>query len=258
MDEALLAFSANPPWVYKGPTFFVSSADNRSTISAPTPQMALFPRALAQDLRSAFRMLEEPFFSPTSSALAPRYAGSLLSNSPFFNSPSFANAPRFSTPVSSLREEGDNYLLEAEMPGVKKSDIKVEFREHGQVLEISGHRGVRASSSSSAPSTTSAVGEAATDTASAAPSTADKTTESEAVKQANSNPTDVVQTDASGAEVTQVPSWAAESYNTFHSVYRFPRAVDVSKVQATHEDGVLRLTIPKLEKDATRHTIEVQ
>jgi HSP20 family molecular chaperone IbpA len=38
----------------------------------------------------------------------------------------------------------------------------------------------------------------------------------------------------------------------------FPAPVDVEKVQAKYEDGMLRLVIPKLEKDITRKQVQIE
>lgn len=154
-------------------------------------------RALFNDLRGAFRLLEDPFFTNGHRALYP-------SSGPFTN-------PRFledlaSTPKSSVKEEGNSYYVEAELPGVKKQDVKVEFADGGEVLHITGSRGTRAAPSAptteiaSEGSPTSAVNEG-----------------NPAVAEANAS--SVLQT----AETTPTPiasPWAsASNYNTFSSTY---------------------------------------
>jgi len=45
----------------------------------------------------------------------------------FFNDDWFST-PRFRTPVIDVYEEGDKYMLEAELPGLSEKDIKLEVR----------------------------------------------------------------------------------------------------------------------------------
>jgi len=44
-------------------------------------------------------------------------------------------APRFRTPAIDVYEEGDKYMLEAELPGLSDKDIKLEVR-NGQLTQL--------------------------------------------------------------------------------------------------------------------------
>ncbi|KAF5389307.1 hypothetical protein D9757_003545 [Collybiopsis confluens] len=84
-------------------------------------------RQLLSEFRPLFRMLEEPV---TRSPVALRYNS--LFNDPFFNSPTLAR------PAVDLSEEGNNYVIEAELPGVPKENVDVRIGDHGHSVTIEG------------------------------------------------------------------------------------------------------------------------
>jgi hypothetical protein len=160
--------------------------------------MAFFPRALVHDLRGAFKLLEEPLFNanPVRAYAAPHH----IFNTPFFNAPpSFGHAPN-----STLREEGSNYLLEAEVPGYKRGDIKVEISDGGEVLHISGTKG-KQPVETSAPATAE---QAAAPPAETTASSTDPSTSTSAT-------TEVV----SQAQETPSHTWASEKYGAFSNTF---------------------------------------
>ena len=164
--------------------------------------MALLPRMLIHDLRSAFKVLDEPLFTPLTRT----------SHMPYTLAQAWP-LTRFNTPTSVVKEEGNAYTVEAEMPGVRKQDLTVEFREGGEVLHISGTRGKTSqhtagshqSTTSNEASTTSSVSDAAPAADSAAKSNEPS---SASVEQAQVSKTS-----------TLIPAWANESTysNTFVS-----------------------------------------
>lgn len=84
-------------------------------------------RQFLREFRPLFRMLEEPF------GVSPRYA---RSNS-FFDDP-FFHSPRALRPAVDVTEEGSNYVVEAELPGVKKEDVEVRIGDGGRSVTIEG------------------------------------------------------------------------------------------------------------------------
>lgn len=87
-------------------------------------------------------MLEEPFgrsFGPASLTSFPRTA-----NNPFavFNDPFFANAGA-SIPAVDVHEDGNSYVVEAELPGVKKENVELRIGDGGQSLTIEGKTFIR-------------------------------------------------------------------------------------------------------------------
>ncbi|CAH1764614.1 3956_t:CDS:2 [Entrophospora sp. SA101] len=68
---------------------------------------------IAHDLNRAFAMFDEPFF--TAARRFPTLPSSLINNTSFFR------------PSVDLAETDKSYVVEAEVPGVKKEDLSVEF-----------------------------------------------------------------------------------------------------------------------------------
>ena len=75
-------------------------------------------------------MLEEPLTRPFP-ALAPRFNRHSLDH-PFWPENAW---PR---PAVDLSEEGNNYIVEAELPGVKKENLEVRVGDGGRSLTIEG------------------------------------------------------------------------------------------------------------------------
>ncbi|EJU00908.1 HSP20-like chaperone [Dacryopinax primogenitus] len=153
-------------------------------------------------------------------------------------------------PKTELREAPNGYVLEAELPGVRKEDLEVTITEGGKRIRIKG-RVARKTQAEPAAAETVAVptaevpaaepaqaAEAAPETAAPVPTT----TESEVVA-------------APTGEVATAP--VEEQYTaTFSQSFALPRAVDGTRVVARLEDGVLRLVVPFLEDaDSVRVTV---
>lgn len=81
-------------------------------------------RSLLNDFRPLFRMMEDPLLS---SSTFPRYIR-----------PNTFGGFQRQAPVE-VSEEGNYFVVHAEMPGVKKEDLNVELGNDGQSLSIEGH-----------------------------------------------------------------------------------------------------------------------
>ena len=90
-------------------------------------------RQFFRELRPLFRMLEEPFGRPSTygSLGYPSRRGA------FFDDP-FFTAPTSIRPAIDVSEQGDNYVVEAELPGVKKENVNVRIGDGGRTLTIEG------------------------------------------------------------------------------------------------------------------------
>ncbi|HEC79295.1 MAG TPA: Hsp20/alpha crystallin family protein [candidate division WOR-3 bacterium] len=102
----------------------------------------------------------------------------------------------FWSPVIDIEEDNENYIVKAELPGMKKEDIKVTVRDN--VLSISGERKQEKE-------------------------TKDKTFHR-----------------------------IERSYGKFSRTISLPSTVDSNKIKATYKDGVLNITLPKLEEEKPR------
>jgi HSP20 family molecular chaperone IbpA len=79
-----------------------------------------------RDLRPFFRLFDEPL------SRSPSFGGRY----PFENA--FFAAQLGLRPAVDVTEEGGNYVLEAELPGVKKDDVEVCIGDNGTSVIIEG------------------------------------------------------------------------------------------------------------------------
>ncbi|KAG8736621.1 hypothetical protein FRC10_009118 [Ceratobasidium sp. 414] len=164
-------------------------------------------RSFFNDFRPLFRLIEDPFFSSHPYALT-RSAR-----------PESWQTFRFQRQAAvELSEDGNNIVVQAEVPGVQKENLDVHLGNDGQSLTIEGR--VHRVNKASRP----------------APAAAEQTTENAA--------TDVVKSNAES-----VPA-ESEYRSSFSQTVWLPQPVDGKKATAELADGVLTLTIPKREQVA--------
>jgi len=130
------------------------------------------------------------------------------------------------TPAVELTEEGHEYVVEAELPGVRKEDLEVRVGEGGKTLTIEGRvlkRGWQPKSSPDPVQTSSAEGQ-------------DKSTAGK----------------SHGGQVTNKTAPEAEQESPYSAIFSrtfsLPRPVDGGKVRAKLEHGVLLLNIPWMDE----------
>lgn len=87
-------------------------------------------RQLFNDMRPLYRLLEEGFNQPAAFAVSPSRHSFL--EDPFFQP---SNTMRLALDVT---EQGNNYIVEAEMPGVKKENLEVKIGDAGRSVTIEG------------------------------------------------------------------------------------------------------------------------
>lgn len=88
-------------------------------------------RHFFREFRPFFRLFEEPL------TRSPAYYGSpsrALFDDPFFQSAGFS----LSRPAIDVTEEGNGYVVEADLPGVKKENVEVRIGDGGRSLTIEG------------------------------------------------------------------------------------------------------------------------
>ncbi|KAJ5161342.1 30 kDa heat shock protein [Penicillium capsulatum] len=134
-------------------------------------------------------------------------------------------ALRSFTPRFDIREGGDAYHLDGELPGIAQKDIEIEFSD---------------------PQTLVVKGRVEREYHHTEPKDNDKTTESE---------TAVVEADKTQ---TSHRFWASErSVGEFQRTFSFPVRVDQDAVKASLKNGILSVVIPKATASATKKiTIE--
>ena len=204
-------------------------------------------RHLLREFRPLFRMLEEPLgrtYGPGSLTALPRTA-----NNPFaiFNDPFFANTST-SLPAVDIQEDGNTYVVEAELPGVKKENVELRIGDGGQSLTIEGRTFFKGGKASEAPKAIEGR-EGETQSVTTAEGSEGKLTYLRSAPSRECSPsTTASQAVTQSTAPTQISSertFTGES--SFSRTIWLPRRVDGSNVSAKMEDGILTIRIPKVE-----------
>lgn len=220
-------------------------------------------RQFIHEFRPLFRMLDEPFGRPypSSSSLSRNISpfGAFF-NDPFFNRPDFD----LNLPAVDLTEHANEFIVEAELPGVKKENLEIRIGDGGQSLTIEGKTFIKSLSNpqSNAPATTEGqVGTTAEGGAAAAENTNTHAQSSGADTSSNIvvGSTSELEADSDGQAITQTNANTSEvgtrlsservftSSTSFSRTVWLPHRVDGTKVNAKLVDGVLTVRIPKAE-----------
>ncbi|KAI0648081.1 HSP20-like chaperone [Trametes meyenii] len=183
-------------------------------------------RHFFRELRPLFRVLEEPLGPAVYRGAFPPNARSVFDD-PFFNSPALLR------PAVDVSEQGDKFIVEAELPGVKKENVNVRIGDGGRTLTIEGKVFARSTG-----------GPQQTETVEAASATAGSTGTAEGA-------TEGAQTQAVATREAESTALSTERLfsgtSSFTRTVVLPRPVDSSKVTAKLVDGVLTVTVPKAE-----------
>ncbi|KAF9464173.1 HSP20-like chaperone [Collybia nuda] len=175
-------------------------------------------RQLFHEFRPLFRMLEEP--------LAIRSARpSVDSPRSLFDDPFFKTA-FLSRPAVDLTEEGDKYVVEADLPGVKKENVEVRIGDSGRSVTIEGKVAERRRSAQD-------VDDATIEASDGGPATA--------VTKAEDIPV--------GNPISNERAFVTDS--VFSRTVWLPRSVDGANVDAKLNDGVLTLILNKMVDKAS-------
>ncbi|KAL0578637.1 hypothetical protein V5O48_003380 [Marasmius crinis-equi] len=171
-------------------------------------------RQILHEVRPLFRLLEEPIARP------PTYFG--LRARPFFDDP-FFNSPALPTrPAVDLTEDGNKFIVEADLPGVQKENVEVRVGDNGHSITISGKTSTGPQASEQTPSPSSEPVQSG-----------ESETTGQSLVQSKPNQISTERQQFSTAQFTRTV-W-------------LPQPVDGSHVAAKLKDGVLTVTIPKLE-----------
>jgi len=166
-------------------------------------------RTFWNEFRPLFRMLEEPFGAQTMGPL--RYRGRPFDH-PFLREGALR-------PSVDLTEQGNAYVVEAELPGVKKENIEVNVGDNGQSVTIQG----RIQHRSTQPAETVKAVE----------------------KDNNTAPSPGSEEASQATQLTAERFFSGDA--SFTRTVWLPREVDQSKVTAKLEDGILTLRLPKAD-----------
>ncbi|KAI0051156.1 HSP20-like chaperone [Auriscalpium vulgare] len=184
-------------------------------------------RQFLREFRPLFRMLEEPLGRHTGFAGLPART--------VWDDPLFA-APFQSRPAVDVSEVGDQYVVEAELPGVKKEDLEVHVGDGGRSITIEGRTGQK-NATTAAPGTP------------AAPAS-----ESENMAAIGEYHSTSGSTQPSN-QISIERSFTGSS--TFMRTIWLPRPVNARNVSAKLADGILTLRVPKaVESNSVRVDVD--
>lgn len=201
-------------------------------------------RQLLREFRPFFRMLEDPF--SRSPALLSRNGAPSVFNDPFFRDVFPTSSA--SLPAVDVSEEPNAYVVEAELPGVKKENVDVRIGDGGQSLTIEGRTYVR--SSNNAPEVQTSEGTEVRATATPEASTGTLHFSPPLIQPiltvhlADSQA--LTQTSPQSTQLTTERSFSSASQ--FSRTVWLPRRGDGSGVTAKLADGILTVRIPKVEE----------
>jgi len=170
-----------------------------------------------------------------------------------FNSDVF-KAVDFS-PKINLSEDENTYYIHADLPGMNKDQVKMELSDDDRVLTISGERETIIDDSNKNSKKDS-------NSASNKDSTKDSTKDKNVKDKANENKEDQKkeQKETKKEENNKKYSRIECSYGKFSRSLSIPENADINNIQAKMENGVLEVTLKKMEpqKNEHKHSIQIQ
>jgi len=204
-------------------------------------------RALFNEFRPFFRVLDDPFMASADPfAIAPRHRHR-RSRHPRQEDDILSQLglgfPEVRTPRVQVTEEDNSYVVNAEVPGIKKEELDVSVGDGGRSLTI------QAESSSGTPPAS-----AATPVAEATQDASTSTTGTEGAAETSMAVTQHPGENQLSTETAQPQRWS--SYSFSRTIW-LPRPVDAAHVSAKLDHGILTLRIPKKEEaEAQKISIE--
>ncbi|PVF97188.1 HSP20-like chaperone [Serendipita vermifera] len=179
-------------------------------------------RSLYNEFQPYFRLFEDPFMYQPSSNVSRRSVGE-----PF--------GWHQSSPSLNLHEEEDgSYIVEAEVPGVKKENLDVRVGDGGRSITIGGHVVRRGQQQPSSP-------QQQQESATSANTSNNQGTASTAVAPSSNDSEKQVSTNTNA-------SWSGS--RTFTRTVWLPHAVNREGITAKLEDGILTIRAPRANQEA--------
>ena len=212
---------------------------------------------------SFFNDIENEFFNHPLITFPSLYPYSYLSYNPVknlenqisktFNSDVF-KAVDFS-PKINLSEDKNNYYIHADLPGMNKDQVKMELSDDDRVLTISGERETIIDDSDK-----NSKKDSNND------SNIDSTKDENVKDKANENKKNQKkeqkkeQKEIKKEENNKKYSRIECSYGKFSRSFSIPENADINNIQARMENGVLEVTLKKMEpqKNEHKHSIQIQ
>jgi len=145
------------------------------------------------------------------------------------------------SPKINLSEDENNYYIHADLPGMKKDQVKMELSDEDRVLTISGERETIIDDSDKASKKDSTKEE----------NNKENTNENKKSKKEEQNET-------KNEENNKKYSRIECSYGKFSRSFSIPENADINNIQAKMENGVLEVTLKKMEPQMNEHKHSIQ
>jgi len=145
------------------------------------------------------------------------------------------------SPKINLSEDENNYYIHADLPGMKKDQVKMELSDEDRVLTISGERETIIDDSDKASKKDSIKEE----------NNKENTNENKKSKKEEQNET-------KNEENNKKYSRIECSYGKFSRSFSIPENADINNIQAKMENGVLEVTLKKMEPQMNEHKHSIQ
>ena len=216
---------------------------------------------------SFFNDIENEFFNHPLITFPSLYPYSYLSYNPVknlenqisktFNSDVF-KAVDFS-PKINLSEDKNNYYIHADLPGMNKDQVKMELSDDDRVLTISGERETIINNSeknSKNDSNKDSNKNSTKDENSKKDANENKETIKEEQKETKNNNKKETNKEENNKKYSRIEC----SYGKFSRSFSIPENADINNIQAKMENGVLEVTLKKIEpqKNEHKHSIQIQ
>ncbi|OUM56454.1 hypothetical protein PIROE2DRAFT_18942 [Piromyces sp. E2] len=136
------------------------------------------------------------------------------------------------SPKINLSEDEKNYYIHADLPGLNKDQVKMELSDNDRVLTISGERETIIDNSN------------------------DEKEGQDEKEDKNENKKENKEEKKNNKKYSRIEC----SYGRFERSFSIPENTNVNSIQAKLENGVLEVTLPKIEspKSEPKHTIQIQ
>ena len=199
-------------------------------------------RQFFREFRPFFRVLEEPLGRPPAAYLN-------SSHRPFFEDSffrdTFQNGLR---PAVDVSEQGNSYIVEAELPGVQKENVQVRIGDGGRSVTIEGKVIDRRGGAVTPPqSEASSTGAQETQPPATEGMSFPQLPQCSMILTKYPLGSKAVTATGNGESTQLTTERSFVGTSSFTRTVWLPRRVDSGKVSAQLKDGVLTLTIPKAE-----------
>ncbi|KAG4103751.1 HSP20-like chaperone [Neocallimastix lanati (nom. inval.)] len=179
------------------------------------------------------------------------------------------------SPKINLSEDENNYYIHADLPGMKKDQVKMELSDEDRILTISGERETIIDDSDK-NSTKDSTKEENNKENNKENANENKESEKKELKDTNKEENNKEnnkenanenkesekkeQKDTNKEENNKKYSRIECSYGKFSRSFSIPENADINNIQAKMENGVLEVTLKKMEaqKNEHKHSIQIQ